>query len=245
MRDQAQKVLAEEVAARHAVPHSLARFVLKRALKATRHHLALKEQCSLLMSEDSYHMHRLAEQLGRHLVHAGALTHADDVYYLTIDEIKETFRGQMPVSQARALATERRAQIELDALAEPPEVIYGEWRSPTPVTSLDGQDELQGIGASPGQAQGRARIVFDPAAVPLDVSPADILVVPFTDVGWMPLFSGIGGIVTECGGQLSHSAILAREFGLPAVLSVERATHLIREGQQISIDGTQGIIRLA
>ena len=73
---------------------------------------------------------------------------------------------------------------------------------------------------------------------------AEINIVPFTDVGWTPLFPGVGGLVAETGGQLSHSAIVAREYGLPAVVSVKKATHLIREGQQIIVDGDGGMVYL-
>jgi phosphohistidine swiveling domain-containing protein len=73
----------------------------------------------------------------------------------------------------------------------------------------------------------------------------DILVVPFTDVSWTPLFAGIGGLVAEMGGQLSHSAIVAREYGLPAVVNVKNATRLIKDGQEIVVDGTQGHVHLS
>jgi pyruvate,water dikinase len=70
------------------------------------------------------------------------------------------------------------------------------------------------------------------------------LVVPFTDVGWTPLFSGIGGIVAETGGQLSHTSIIAREYGFPAVVSVKKATHLIQPGQPVTVDGERGRVYL-
>lgn len=72
----------------------------------------------------------------------------------------------------------------------------------------------------------------------------DILIVPFTDVGWTPLFPSIGGIITETGGQLSHGAIIAREYGLPAVLSVRNATKIIKNGQKLTIDGYTGRVYL-
>ncbi|NLG28348.1 MAG: DUF454 family protein [Chloroflexi bacterium] len=221
------------------------RRVLRRALDNTRHCIALKERCSLLMSEDSYHMHRIATRLAEHLVDAGAIAAADEVFCLTIDEIRQVLCGELAAEQANTSARERREQLEADALVEPPEVIYGEWRPALRAAPGAEQQQLRGIGASPGDAHGRARVVLDPAAMPPDVCADDILVVPFTDAGWMPLFSGIGGIVTEAGGQLSHSAIIAREFGLPAVLSVRLATRLIRDGQQIHIDGTLGLVQLA
>ena len=114
---------------------------------------------------------------------------------------------------------------------------------------------LVGIAGSSGRVEGRARIVVDPAQtvlLPPDASSGqvsgydrqDILVVPFTDVSWTPLFMGIGGLIAETGGQLSHSAIIAREYGLPAVVNVKNATRLIREGQTVIVDGTQGKVYL-
>jgi pyruvate,water dikinase len=101
-----------------------------------------------------------------------------------------------------------------------------------------------GIGGSSGIARGTARVIHDPSEAPATLTREDILVVPFTDVGWTPLFSGIGGIVAETGGQLSHTAIVAREYGLPAVVSVKKATRLIQDGQAVSIDGDNGKVYL-
>jgi phosphohistidine swiveling domain-containing protein len=93
-------------------------------------------------------------------------------------------------------------------------------------------------------AQGRARVVCDPVEAPACLGREDILVVPYSDVRWTPLFSSIGGIVAETGGQLSHAAIVAREYGLPAVVGVKGATRLIREGQPLSVDGSRGRVYL-
>jgi pyruvate,water dikinase len=107
-----------------------------------------------------------------------------------------------------------------------------------------GQDQLVGIGGSSGIAEGHARIVRAPAEAPVSLGRNDILVVPFTDVGWTPLFPGIGGIVAETGGQLSHTAIVAREYGLPAVVGIKQATRLIEDGQPITINGYSGQVYL-
>jgi len=82
--------------------------------------------------------------------------------------------------------------------------------------------------------------VHDPLEAPADLGSLDILVVPFTDVGWTPLLSGVGGIVAEAGGQLSHTAIIAREYGVPAVVSVRGATRELRSGDPITLDGSRG-----
>ncbi|MFL7810496.1 MAG: PEP-utilizing enzyme, partial [Anaerolineae bacterium] len=97
-----------------------------------------------------------------------------------------------------------------------------------------------GISGSSGTARGYARVVSDPVQAPATLTKDDILVVPFTDTSWTPLFIGIGGLVSETGGQLSHSAIIAREYGLPAVVNVKHATRLISDGEPIVVDGTRG-----
>jgi pyruvate,water dikinase len=86
--------------------------------------------------------------------------------------------------------------------------------------------------------------LFDPAEAPDTLNREDILVVPFTDVSWTPLLIGVGGIVSETGGQLSHTSIVAREYGLPAVVNVKRATRIIRDGQTIRVDGSHGRVYL-
>ena len=101
-------------------------------------------------------------------------------------------------------------------------------------------DCLTGIGSSPGRASGRACVLRDPSAAPAELNRDHILIVPFTDVGWTPLLSRVGGVVAESGGILSHTSIIAREYGLPAVVNVERATSLISGGEAITVDGDRG-----
>jgi rifampicin phosphotransferase len=99
------------------------------------------------------------------------------------------------------------------------------------------------MAASPGQVTGRARVVMSPAEAST-LQPGDILVTRATDPGWTPVFSIIGGAVLEIGGTLSHGAIIAREYGLPAVVNVSQATQRIRDGQIIRVDGASGRITL-
>jgi len=142
------------------------------------------------------------------------------------------------------LVTTRKAEMEADAQVELPDTICGDHVPTRPILPVEGQEYLVGISGSSGRAQGYARIVLDPAEAPVTLTRSDILIVPFTDVGWTPLFSGIGGIVAETGGQLSHTSIVAREYGLPAVVSVKKATHLVKDGQPITVDGDTGRVYL-
>ena len=101
---------------------------------------------------------------------------------------------------------------------------------------------LVGLPVSAGTIEGRARVILDIAQA--DLQAGDILVTAYTDPSWTPLFVGIKGLVTEVGGLMTHGAVIAREYGLPAVVGVEQATQLIRDGQQIRVHGTDGYIEI-
>ena len=101
---------------------------------------------------------------------------------------------------------------------------------------------LVGLPVSAGTVEGRARVVLDIAEAELEAG--DILVTAYTDPSWTPLFVAIKGLVTEVGGLMTHGAVIAREYGLPAVVGVERATRLIRDGQRIRVHGTDGYVEL-
>ena len=92
--------------------------------------------------------------------------------------------------------------------------------------------------------RGVARVVLDPGEVRGRLTREDVLVIPFTDTAWTPLFPTVGGVVAETGGQLSHTAIVAREYALPTVVSVKGATRLIRDGQPVTVDGGTGRVWL-
>ena len=124
------------------------------------------------------------------------------------------------------------------------EILIGDTIPKKTIIKLLDKNYLLGIPGSSGIARGFARLVKNPADIKGALTKDDILIVLFTDVGWTPLFPGIGGLVAETGGQLSHSSIIAREYGLPAVVSVKKATQYIKEGQPITIDGHTGRVYL-
>jgi len=102
---------------------------------------------------------------------------------------------------------------------------------------------LRGIAVSPGRVTGRARVIIDPR-IDATIEPGEILVAPVTDAGWTPLFVAAAAIVVDVGGTLSHGSTVAREYGLPAVVNVKHGTRMIRTGQTITVDGTQGLVIL-
>jgi phosphohistidine swiveling domain-containing protein len=241
IRDRAQ----ETVRARTKGIH---RLLFDRLLASTIAYVDLRERSSFALSEKSFQMRRLFLALGRHLIARGELDQPDDVFYLTLEEVQQLFDGASQTGSEQGSARERvaarRAEMEADARLELPDTFCGDQAPACSIWPEEPQDILSGIAGSSGRVEGRARIVVDPAQAALSYERQDILVVPFTDVSWTPLFVGIGGVIAETGGQLSHSAIIAREYGLPAVVNVKNATRLIREGQTVIVDGTRGKVYL-
>lgn len=189
-------------------------------------------------------MRRIFLALADHLVAGGDLAERDDIFYLTYGELLQVVDGQLDPDFVNETVGARKTEMERDAQIEPPDTVCGDV-VPTRLVSLpQDQEYLVGIGGSSGLASGSARIVLEPSQAPVSLTRDDILVVPFTDVGWTPLLAGIGGIVAETGGQLSHTAIVAREYGLPAVVSVGQATRLIQDGQRVTVDGGSGRVYL-
>jgi pyruvate,water dikinase len=220
------------------------RIVFDRLLASMLTYVDLRERSSLVASEESFQMRRIFVTVGRRLVARGDLDQPDDVFYLELDELRElvggTLRAGAQEGTARERVAVRRAEMEVDASLQLPDTFCGEEPPASPLSTVTGQEVLTGISGSSGTARGYARIVSDPAQAPVTLNRDDILIVPFTDMSWTPLFVGIGGLVSETGGQLSHSAIIAREYGLPAVVNVKYATRLIPEGQLVVVDGTRG-----
>jgi phosphoenolpyruvate synthase/pyruvate phosphate dikinase len=101
---------------------------------------------------------------------------------------------------------------------------------------------IAGLAVSSGVVEGRARVILNMEDA--DIEDGDILVTTFTDPSWTPLFVSIKGLVTEVGGLMTHGAVIAREYGLPAVVGVENATKLIKDGQQIRVNGTDGYVEI-
>jgi pyruvate,water dikinase len=235
IREQTQCHVRAQLKRRH-------RFKFDRSLRSTIKFVRLREQSSFLVSEDSYYLRRAFLALAQMLVARNDLEHKDDIFYLYLDEIKQLTAQTVSSQDIRALIKERRAAMEEDAGMELPDVIYGDISASFLPQAEPEKEYLTGIVGSSGHVQGRARIVLDPAEAPADLTTKDILVVPFSDTSWTPLFSGVGGLIAETGGLLSHTAIIAREYGLPALVNVKKVTRLIQEGQHITLDAKRGRI---
>jgi pyruvate,water dikinase len=175
--------------------------------------------------------------LARHLEVMGALDERDDVFYLTIEEIERVVRGVMSPSDARALVAERAEEVRIASEGEPPEIVVGEVAE---LVRMPQRRILRGTPSSRGRYAGRV-VVCQGIGDLERIQKGDVVVVPFSDASWTPLFTRAGAIVAESGGVLSHSAILARELGLPAVVSVRGALALT-DGSLVNVDGFEGTV---
>ena len=174
------------------------------------------------------------------LVAAGDLKRADDMLYCTYGEVAAMVKGT-PVSVATAIARRRRQRRQAEQYTLPDSWV-GEVR-PTRKAKVRETRSLTGLGVSVGTATGRARLIMNTeAAFAREIEPGDVLVAPFTDTPWTPLFIPAAAVVVETGGMLSHAATVAREFGIPCVVLVHDATRVIREGDLVAVDGGAGTV---
>jgi rifampicin phosphotransferase len=175
------------------------------------------------------------------LVQTNVIHEKEDIYYLTFEEFREVVRAQKLDDQ---VINKRKDEYRFYEKLTPPrvitsdgEIIAGEYkRANLPA------EALVGLPVSAGVIEGRARVILNMEDA--DLADGDILVTSFTDPGWTSLFVSIKGLVTEVGGLMTHGAVIAREYGLPAVVNVENATRLIKDGQTIRVNGTEGYVEI-
>jgi pyruvate,water dikinase len=185
----------------------------------------------------------LALEVGRRMVEAGCLQRIEDVFFFTKEELLNWLSGSGDMGRLPLLAAQRR--WEHQALAALPDLppwfeMEGDRIVPEQHPAVTGR-VLTGLAGSPGVVTGRAVIVNCPGDH-AKVGPGDVLVAPYTDVGWTPLFLIAGAVVTELGGPLSHSCVVAREYGVPAVVNVKAATRLLEDGDEVTVDGDKGVV---
>lgn len=175
------------------------------------------------------------------LVQANVIHEKEDIYYLTFEELQEVVRTNKLDYQ---IISKRKDEYKLYEKLTPPrvitsdgEIIVGEYKRGNLM-----DEAIVGLPVSSGVIEGRARVILNMEDA--DLEDGDILVTTFTDPSWTPLFVSIKGLVTEVGGLMTHGAVIAREYGLPAVVGVVNATKLIKDGQRIRVNGTEGYIEI-
>lgn len=188
---------------------------------------------------------RIIAEAGRRYAAAGLVDDAADIFFLTIPEVEEQERGAgRAPDEIKRLVRERRAAWEWQVGKAAPFIVRSDgvpWR---PQGAGDGGAVLRGVAASSGVATGVARIVREPAEAG-GFRPGEILVAPYAEPGWAPLFLLARAVVMEVGGSLCHGAIVAREYGIPAVVGVPGAIGRIQDGDVITVDGDRGEVRPA
>jgi pyruvate,water dikinase len=175
------------------------------------------------------------------LVQAHVLAETEDCFYLTFQELHDVVRTHQVDDR---LIRQRKDEFTSYQALTPPRVLTSEGEAVAGAYRRDDvpTGALVGLPVSAGTIEGRARIIHDMAEA--DLEAGDILVTPNTDPGWSPLFVAIAGLVTEVGGLMTHGAVITREYGVPAVVGVEHATRLIRDGQRIRVHGTDGYVEI-
>jgi len=180
-------------------------------------------------------------QEAQQLVKANVIHEKEDIYYLTFEELREvvvTRKLNYPI------ISKRKDEYKVHKKITPPRVITSEGEVLTGKYKRENlpADAILGLAVSSGVIEGRARVILNMEDA--DIKDGDILITSFTDPSWTPLFVSIKGLVTEVGGLMTHGAVIAREYGLPAVVGVENATKLIKDGQWIRVHGTEGYVEI-
>jgi pyruvate,water dikinase len=179
--------------------------------------------------------------VGEELAKAGRLESAGDIFFVSLPEARAALAGK----DLRSVVRERRAVYDREVKRRHvPRILLSDGTEPAADEAPDAASDgaLRGTPASPGTATAMARVILDPTGARLE--PGEILVAPSTDPGWTPLFLTAGGLVMEMGGAMSHGAVVAREYGIPAVVGLPDAPERIATGQRITVDGSKGTVTI-
>jgi phosphoenolpyruvate synthase/pyruvate phosphate dikinase len=244
-RQHYERQVREHEEARARVDRALARRPLRRRvfrwlIRVLEERLPLREAPKFYCLMGMAHIRDLYLEVGRRMVARGVLEKQEDFFFLSIPEIERISGRQLDVPWVREQIPIRRLEFARHMRANPPLVVRSDGK---PVMKPTAHGEiLRGTPVSWGRARGPARILMDPGDGAL-LHMGEILVAPFTDPGWTPLFLTAGALVMEIGGIMSHGAVVAREYGIPAVVGVKDATRLLRDGEMIEVDGATGEVR--
>ena len=239
-------VQREAAAAAAASLPVVLRAPFRAVLRRTQHLVRLRDNGQHYVMKLLLPVRRTFAHLGASWAERGWLGCADDIFFLTMEEIARAVVAGSPEGAGlnmREIVAARRATHARWCGVSAPDVLGSDGRPLALAQGVDVQEHLAGVAASAGRARGTARVVTSLQEA-LALPAGSILVTRATDPGWTPVFPVLAGLVLEIGGTLSHGAIVAREYGLPAVVGVSRATERIRDGQCVTVDGSSGRVDL-
>ncbi|AXJ09724.1 pyruvate kinase [Arthrobacter sp. PM3] len=231
-----------ELVERARVTGRLRAHAVELCLRRTRQLSGLRELPKFYIILALAEMHRQLNTVGAELARSGVIAAADDVFFLDFDELRVGLRG----ADLKGLAADRRRLYDVELRRRRiPRLLLSDGTDveAAVMAKSPASDSLAGTPASAGSATGTVRVILDPVGAHLE--PGEILVAPSTDPGWTPLFMTAGALVMEMGGVISHGAVVAREYGIPAVVGVPDATIRLQSGQRVTVDGSAGTVRLA
>lgn len=219
---------------------------VKRLVQCVRYGLGVREHPKYLLIRCIAELRAAVLSAAAELVKTGSLESAHDVWFLHYGELLALLEGRSvdaATDGIKALIAARKAEQQRSRHLTPPLVMTSEGEAPRLALPKDlPPGALAGLGASAGVVEGVARVVFDPATEVLHAG--EILVAPFTDPGWTPLFVHAAGLVCDVGGMMTHGSVVAREYGIPAVVGVGNGTTRIRSGQRLRVDGSRGVVEV-
>ncbi len=238
--DQQAEAMVVELTARMRRRSRIRARVVEFGLRRVRQLAGLRETPKFLLVVALAAMRQQLSLVGETLAGDGRIARSDDIFFLDLTEARRGLAGE----NLSALVEQRRAAYELELRRRHvPRLLLSDGTEPEAVGAAEVDDgALVGSPASAGVVTSPARVVLDPVGAHLE--PGEILVAPSTDPGWTPLFLTAGGLVMEMGGSNSHGAVVAREYGIPAVVGVPDATSRIVSGQLVTVDGAAGLVRL-
>ena len=244
-REKIQERLATEKEVLERIGHAKGGFVKKRifkiVLKYAQTYLVFRENQRFYLDHILMRQRRLFMEYGRRFAERGWMDRPDDIFFLSKEEIFQI--GKEGKADVRPKIAANRKEFDRYRDKLPPKFLRGKVEFDDTVVRLGNSMKITGVSASPGVRKGRVRVVESIEHLS-EVKESEILVTSNTDPGWTAVFSKIGGLVTETGGILSHGAVVSREYGIPAVTAVKGATKILKTGQQVTLDGNDGIIYL-
>ncbi|MEW5722347.1 MAG: PEP/pyruvate-binding domain-containing protein [Thermodesulfobacteriota bacterium] len=219
--------------------------VLDRLARRIKYYSKLRENSRFYHIMGFYVIRRAVRRVEAELMRRGGLKCKDDVFFLRLPEIKVLLEGRLDRLEAEERIRRRRLEFVRLSKTQPPKTIgltvAGLEPAQGPVTN--DPEALRGQPASPGVYEGQAHVILDPS-LDIELGPGEVLVAPYTDPAWTPLFLTAGAAVVEVGSYLSHAGTVAREFGLPCVVDVAECTRRIHTGVQVAVDGDHGLVRI-